>query len=192
MKPARCGLAAGLCRPDAATWPAPATEAPRLRSGRSPPYHLRTSPSGAPGAGVNEDAFPFSRAGENLSRVEGILRVRLSETRDSDARASRVTAKVASARCSLLTRLVLVLRQADGHCEHRPGSVRCGHGRESQQTVSYASGVRPASGSVTCLSVRARTVGDFFAAAQFIGGRRRPVFRERRPMKFRRCCALIR
>jgi hypothetical protein len=80
--------------------------------------HPRTPPRGASGPCPRPAAMgtpsPFPRTGENLSRAEGILRVRLSETRDSDARASRLTPNVASARCSLLTRLFSALRQRMG------------------------------------------------------------------------------
>jgi hypothetical protein len=117
MGPARRGRAAGRCRRDAATWPAPATEVPRLRSGLalpSPADSAARCVRAMPAAGINGDACPFPRTGENLSRAEGILRVRLSETRDSDARASRLTPNVASARCSLLTRLFSGLRQRMG------------------------------------------------------------------------------
>jgi len=89
-----------------------------------------------PAAGINGFAFPFS-GWENLSRAEGIQRVRLSETPgDSDARASRLTPYMTPAWCSLLTRAFPVLRQADGHCEHRPGTVGYSCGRNYTQTIS--------------------------------------------------------
>ena len=50
--------------------------------------------------------FPFPRLGENLSSAERNPRVRLSETRDRDARASRLRGNVAPGRCSLLTWVV--------------------------------------------------------------------------------------
>jgi len=107
--------------------------------------------------------------GEKLSGAEGIPRVRHSETRDRDARASRLEPNVTPGRCSLLTRLVPVLRQADGQCEHRPGAGSFRQRPESRQTISYHSGVRTAAAPLPAFGVRARTVGDFFRGGQFIG-----------------------
>ena len=153
MGPARRSRAGGQCQRDAATWPAPAPEGagagqapPRLITMRTPLRDAlllcpRPASMGAP------SLFPGR---ENLSGAERILSVRLSETRDSGARASRLRPNVTPARCSLLTRLVPVLRQADGQCEHRPGAGSFRHRPESRQTISYPSGVRPACGAVTC------------------------------------------
>ena len=61
--PAWRGRAAGRCRRDAATWPAPATEVPRLRSGLalpSPADSAARCVRAMPAAGINGDAFPFS------------------------------------------------------------------------------------------------------------------------------------
>ena len=153
MRPAWCSRAAGRCSRDAATWPAPATEGAGARSGPAPPYHhadpaARCTPAMPRPASMGAPSLFPGR--ENLSGAEGILSVRLSETRDSGARASGLRPNVTPARCSLLTRLVPVLRQADGQCEDRPGPGSFRQRPESRQTISYHSGVRPACGAVTC------------------------------------------
>jgi hypothetical protein len=109
MGPARRSRAGGQCQRDAATWPAPAPEGAGARSGPAPPYHhansaARCAPA-MPAAGINGAPSLFPGR-ENLSGAERILSVRLSETRDSGARASRLRPNVTPARCSLLTRLV--------------------------------------------------------------------------------------
>lgn len=113
-----------------------------------------------PAVGINGAPSLFP-GWENLSGAEGILSVRLSETRDSGARASRLRPNVTAGRCSLLTRLVPVLRQADGQCERRPGGLVSAAGGITANDFIY-SGVRPACAPLPALGVRTRTVGDFF------------------------------
>jgi hypothetical protein len=173
MKPARRSRPAGLCRRDAATWPAPATEASRLRSGPASPYHLRTPPSGAYGPRPRPASMrtpsPFPGLEENLSRTEGILRFGSAKHVTLMHVHQRVTPNVASALCSLLTRLVPVLRQADGHCEHWPGPVRYGYSRNHSKRFHILADTDLLRAPLPALGVRARTVGDFFVAGQFMG-----------------------
>jgi hypothetical protein len=116
---------------DAATWPAPATKCTGAgqASPASPCCGLRRAvrPWLCPRP-ASMEARSFFLGCENLSGGEGIPRVRHSETRDRDARASRLGPNVVPARCSLLTRLVPVLRQANGQYEHRRVRARIGGG----------------------------------------------------------------
>jgi hypothetical protein len=80
-----------------------------------------------------------------------------------------LTPNVESARCSLLTRLVRVLSQADGHCEHRTDPVRYGYGRNHSKRFHILADTDLLRAPLPALGVRARTVGDFFVAGQFIG-----------------------
>ena len=72
----------------------------------------------------------------------------------------------------------------------RPGSY--GYGRNHSKRVHMLADTDLLRAPLPALGVRARTVGDFFVAGQFIGGRRRPCSANEFPMKFLDCCALIR
>ena len=110
MSPAWCSRAVGRCQRDAATWPAPATEGAGGRPGPAPalsPGGLRRAMHPGYARGRHQWGAPsLFPAGRIFPGAEGILSVRLSETRDSGARASGVGPNVTPARCSLLTRLV--------------------------------------------------------------------------------------
>lgn len=165
MSSARRSRAAARRQGDAATWPAPATEGARARSGPAPPYHHAVSAArcarAMPAAGINGAPSLFPGR-ENLSGAEGILSVRLSETLDSGARASRLKPNVTPAPVQPANQAFSVLRQADGNANTGRGGLVSAAAGISRQTISYHSGGRPACVPLPALGVRTRTVGDFF------------------------------
>ena len=172
MRSARLSRAARRSQRDAATWPAPATE--NAGSGQASP----ASPSCGvrcavrPGHARGRDQCgraPFSWAARTFPRPRGILRVRLSETRDRDARASRLGPNVTPARCRLLTRLATRLKAGGWAMRTPPGAGSYRPRPNPGKRFHIIAERDPLRLPLPSFGVRVRTVGDFFRGGQFIG-----------------------